>query len=125
MRRVELDEKEHAFGILQRLNSMKGDRTHCDFTVSVNNDEYHAHRNILSAGTDYFNAMLTHDTRESQLGKVEMMDVDSECVKVCIDYIYTGKANVPDGKIEELIHVAHLMQLDMLFEGLVKIFLRA
>ena len=115
---IKLDEKEHALSILRQLNSMKLGREKCDFIVAVDCDEYHAHKNILSAASEYFKDMLSSDTVENQIGRAEMIGLDSECVRACIDFIYSGKIDIPEGKIEETLHVASVMKLSQLCDGI-------
>lgn len=113
-----LDEKEHAVIMMHELKQMKQEDYLCDFTITVKSYEYRVHKAILSAGSPFFKAMFKHGTSENQAGKVEMKDVDSECVKSCIDFMYSGQFDIPDGKTRQLLHVAIMMQLEKVKEAI-------
>nr|XP_039271099.1 kelch-like protein 12 [Styela clava] len=97
---------------------MRKDKSQCDFSIKAGSEEIFAHRNILSAGSDYFKAMLSHDTKESQAGFVEIKKASPICVEKCIDFIYTGTGSVADGDRQDLMYVAHMMQLQRLCDGI-------
>ncbi|XP_077971162.1 kelch-like protein 11 isoform X2 [Styela clava] len=113
-----LDGNAHSSEILSNLNSMRKDKGQCDFSIKAGSEEIFAHRNILSAGSDYFKAMLSHDTKESQAGFVEIKKASPICVEKCIDFIYTGTGSVADGDRQDLMYVAHMMQLQRLCDGI-------
>ncbi|XP_077975528.1 kelch-like protein 12 [Styela clava] len=109
-----IDINEHNATMMERLDLMRKEKQSCDFIIKVGEEEFHVDKKIMMAASDYFVAMFSHDTLESSNGVVEMKDVNVESVKVCIDYIYTGKASIALEKSEQLLHVATLMQLSVL-----------
>nr|XP_039255716.1 kelch-like protein 12 [Styela clava] len=121
---LNINVNEHNALMMAKLHSMKKDGQHSDLVIKVGSEEFLVHKNMMSAGSDYFDAMLSHDNLETNTGIVEMQDVDVESVKVCIDYIYTGKASISLKKSEQLLHVATLMQLSVLCDKIAE-FLKA
>ncbi|XP_077975522.1 kelch-like protein 26 [Styela clava] len=121
---LDIDVNEHNALMMGKLHSMKKDGQHSDLVIKVGSEEFLVHKNMMSAGSDYFDAMLSHDNLETNTGIVKMQDVDVESVKVCIDYIYTGKASITLEKSEQLLHVATLMQLSVLCDKIAE-FLKA
>ena len=115
-----IDENEHNALMMKRLYNMRKEKHHSDLTIKVGNEEFLVHRNIMSAGSDYFNVMLSHDNLETKTGIVNMIEVDVNSVKLCIDYIYTGKASIILEKCEQLLHVATMMQLSILCNKIVE-----
>lgn len=109
---VHLNPEKHALEMMSMLKQMRQDNIHCDLKIEVEDDVYYTHKSIMTAGSEYFRAMLRHDTRELREGRVVFRDVDSECVKKCIDFIYSARLDIPNGKITDLLHVAVMMQLD-------------
>lgn len=86
-----LDEHKHATAMMRKLHQMKIDINLCDFIIKVNNREFRTHRNILAAGSNFFEAMFNHDTEETRNGIIVMKEVDEECVKSCVDFMYSGE----------------------------------
>lgn len=114
---LKIDKKEHAYEVLQNLNNYRKEKKHCDFIVKAGSEDIPAHRNVLSASSDYFKAMLSHETKENQAGIANIKEADPNCVKKCIHFIYTGEASVEGVTHADLMHVAHIMQLRRLCDG--------
>ncbi|XP_077975359.1 kelch-like protein 28 isoform X2 [Styela clava] len=100
---------KHCGKMMMALNKQRESKEHSDFTIMVDGKEILTHRNVLSAGSDYFRAMLSHENVESSSGVVVMKHVQYSNLKTCIDYIYTG--HVPTANREQLMHTAHMLQL--------------
>nr|XP_039250417.1 kelch-like protein 2 [Styela clava] len=100
---------KHCGKMMMALNKQRESKDHNDFAIMVGDEKIPAHRNVLSAGSDYFRAMLSHENVESSSGVVVMKEVQYSSVKSCIDYIYTGHVSTADS--EQLMHTAHMLQL--------------
>nr|XP_039247545.1 kelch-like protein 12 [Styela clava] len=116
--KIDTDSKEHAVKILQQLNEYRKTGRHCDFMIKAGSEELPVHKNIVSASSDYFKAMLSHENVETKSGVVEIKEFDEVCVKKCVDFIYTGDAYVAKEKRETLMGVAHMMQLERLCDSI-------
>nr|XP_039247540.1 kelch-like protein 20 [Styela clava] len=116
--KINTDSKEHAVEILQQLNEYRKTGRHCDFMIKAGSEELPVHKNIVSASSDYFKAMLSHENVETKSGVVEIKGFDEVCVKKCVDFIYTGDAYVAKEKRETLMGVAHMMQLQRLCDSI-------
>ncbi|XP_077969897.1 kelch-like protein 2, partial [Styela clava] len=116
--KINTDSKEHAVEILQQLNEYQKTGHHCDFMIKAGSEELPVHKNIVSASSDYFKAMLSHENVETKSGVVEIKEFDEVCVKKCVDFIYTGDAYVAKEKRETLMGVAHMMQLQRLCDSI-------
>nr|XP_039247532.1 kelch-like protein 38 [Styela clava] len=116
--KINTDSKEHAVEILQQLNEYRNTGRHCDFMIKAGSEELPVHKNIVSASSDYFNAMLSHENVETKSGVVEIKEFDEVCVGKCVDFIYTGDAYVAKEKRETLMGVAHMMQLQRLCDSI-------
>nr|XP_039254024.1 kelch-like protein 12 [Styela clava] len=117
-RTIPMDKNAHDAELLENLNRMRENKMFCDFLIKAGSEEIPVHKNVVSAGSDYFKAMLSHDTKESQAGVVDIKESNPVCVKKCIDFIYTGTGSVADENREELMLVAHMMQLQRLCDGI-------
>ncbi|XP_039255353.2 kelch-like protein 21 [Styela clava] len=111
-----IQDNKHNNLMMQKLDDMRKEKRLSDFTIKVGNEEFPVHKNVMSAGSDYFDAMLSHENLESNTGIVDMKEVDVYSVKVCIDYIYTGNALFTLEKCEQLLHVANILQLSRFCE---------
>ncbi|XP_065205299.1 speckle-type POZ protein B-like isoform X10 [Planococcus citri] len=62
-----------------------------DVVLSVNGKDFSAHKVVLAAHSPVFHAMFKHNTKENQLNRVDIEDVDEQVVGEMLKYIYTGK----------------------------------
>ncbi|XP_077975361.1 kelch-like protein 24a isoform X2 [Styela clava] len=103
---------KHCGKMMMALNKQRESKGHSDFAIMVGDETIPAHRNVLSAGSDYFRAMLSHENVESSTGIVAMKQVQYSSVKTCINYIYTGNFPTPGcEEREQLMFTAHMLQL--------------
>nr|XP_039247549.1 kelch-like protein 17 [Styela clava] len=86
--------------------------------IKAGSEELPVHKNIVSASSEYFKAMLSHENVETKSGVVVIKEFDEVCVKKCVDFIYTGDAYVAKEKRETLMGVAHMMQLQRLCDSI-------
>nr|XP_039250647.1 kelch-like protein 12 [Styela clava] len=102
----------HCGKMMMALNEQRESKGHSDFAIMVGDEKISAHKNVLSAGSDYFRAMLSHENVESSTGIVAMKQVQYSSVKTCISYIYTGNFPTPgQEERQQLMHTAHMLQL--------------
>nr|XP_039250548.1 kelch-like protein 2 isoform X1 [Styela clava] len=103
---------KHCGKMMMALNEQRESKVHSDFAIMVGDEKIPAHRNVLSVGSDYFRAMLSHENVESSTGIVAMKQVQYSSVKTCINYIYTGNFPTPGHEErEQLMFTAHMLQL--------------
>ncbi|XP_077972187.1 kelch-like protein 12 [Styela clava] len=118
---IKCDKNNRIWRVFQRLDRLRKDKDRCDVLIKVGSDEILAHKNVLSANSDYFDKMFAHDTKEKQSGICEMKEVDAFCVKKCVDYMYSCEIAAPFEKLGDLLHVATLLQLDEVCSGIVEL----
>lgn len=53
-----------------------------------------AHRIVLSAASDYFDAMFTNDFGEANQNEIELQGVDPDALETLVCYCYTGNEAV-------------------------------
>ena len=51
---------------------------------------------------------------------MKIKDCDPDCVKKCVEFIYSGVATVAKEKREPMMHVAHLMQLHRTYDFILR-----
>lgn len=72
-----------------------------DITIEANGVEFKAHKALLIARSEYFRAMLTHDTIEANTGQVKVSDIDPQVMRAVLRFIYSG--NIEINSLEETI----------------------
>ncbi|CAH6915899.1 speckle-type POZ protein [Phodopus roborovskii] len=63
-----------------------------DCCLVVAGQEFRAHKAILAARSPVFRALFQHDLEESRTDRFEIHDLELQCFKTMMDFIYTGKA---------------------------------
>lgn len=66
---------------------------YCDFIIKAGEKKVSVHKCVIAASSDYFAAMLNHDTEENRLGMVDIKHANPECVMTCIEVMYIGQAS--------------------------------
>lgn len=85
-----------------------------DCTVECEGQEFFCHKCILMARSTIFNAMLTHNMEENQLGKVVIKDLDADIVHSMLRYMYSGTAPNLNGQEARLLVAAQKYDLNEL-----------
>lgn len=85
-----------------------------DFIIeSQDGEEFHVHRNVLSVHSEVFKAMLHEDMAESRTGRVKLVDVASQDLRIMIEYIYTSTISaIGDIDIPNIIMLADRYNLE-------------
>ncbi|XP_044581033.1 speckle-type POZ protein-like A [Cotesia glomerata] len=83
----------------------------CDVKIQVGSEIFDAHKVILIARSCVFDAMFSHDMKESEENEITIPDVDPVVFKKVLDYIYTDKVEDLDTFAEELLEVSDKYQL--------------
>ncbi|XP_039271297.1 kelch-like protein 7 [Styela clava] len=117
---VVIADSEYQSSSLERINNLREYGLYCDFVIVVEEEKLPVHKNVIAANSDYFRAMLSHDTKESMEGTVEIQDVQIKAVRICIAYIYTGIASFENDDILEVYHTADVFQLHRLVTNILK-----
>lgn len=117
---IVISDTEYQSSSLGRINNLREYGLYCDFIIVVDGEKLPVHKNIVAANSEYFRAMLSHDTKESIEGTVEIQDVEIKAVRICIAYIYTGIVTFENDDILEVYHTADVFQLHQLVSSILK-----
>ncbi|XP_073839399.1 speckle-type POZ protein-like B [Musca autumnalis] len=74
--------------------------------VAKGGTEYKAHKVILSARSDVFDAMFRNECLESKTNRIEIDDMEADVMREMLNYIYTGKV-VHEEMAPDLLMVAN------------------
>ncbi|XP_039269437.2 uncharacterized protein LOC120344336 [Styela clava] len=107
---------DHAVNVMLSMEQMKNREFLCDFIINVDKYSFKTHRVVLAACSSYFNAMFSSNMKEVREGSVTMMDIESDAMRKCIEYMYVGEVDISMEEVEDVLHVSKLIQLDGLSE---------
>ena len=110
---VEESEKGHAVvfedfkdELLHRLNELRETNILCDTTIRAQEQDFPAHKCVLSAASPYFRAMFTSELKEKESNLVELQDAKSTTISDVLQFIYTGKASIDSSNAQDLVIMA-------------------
>jgi hypothetical protein len=66
------------------------DQTSFDFTIECQNEKFRVHQMVLRDQSEYFEAVLGSDCKESREKRVIINDFEAKVVEVLLKYIYNG-----------------------------------
>ncbi|XP_077108277.1 kelch-like protein 11 [Ranitomeya variabilis] len=108
----------HCSDLAWRQNEQRKQGLFCDMTLVFvgGGREFHAHRSVLAAATDYFAPLLSGHFQESRSGRVDMKwssepGPDLETVEAVIQYMYTGQIRVCTGNVHEVLELSDRLLL--------------
>ncbi len=97
-KRLPADQSEsdkHRQSLLNMLVDLRHNKELCDVIITVENKEFHAHKNILSASSDYFRSMFTSEFQEKTQDEVEL-DGTSASFERLLEFAYSGHLKLED-----------------------------
>ena len=95
--------------MLNRINGLRQHGAMCDVIIRVEDAQFLAHRNILSASSDYFLAMFNGNMKESNQEIITITGVTGESMKSILNFIYTGEIVLDWNNVELILQGANLM----------------
>lgn len=101
---------QHAGNVLSRLNDLWQREELCDVAIIVEGRTIKAHRAVLAASSQYFNAMFTRKMSERNQATVEIKGVDFYSVQMLIQFSYTSQLTITDSSVQNLFLAADLLQ---------------
>ena len=108
----------------EALNVLRQSGELCDIIIRTDDGiETVAHRVVLAACSPYFRAMFTTNFIESKQPIIELKGVAGKALCNIIDYFYTSKLYVNFLNVEEIIVLAHVLQVEDMIEKC-EVFLR-
>ena len=88
----------------------------CDVKLKVGDQNFKAHRDVLSNASDYFSAMFSHNMKEKGQDEIELKDISLKGFSAMLDYFYHGHVTLEPSKVEEVIEGARYFHVDWLLE---------
>uniref|UniRef100_A0A1B6DS04 Kelch-like protein diablo n=1 Tax=Clastoptera arizonana TaxID=38151 RepID=A0A1B6DS04_9HEMI len=100
----------HAHRAFDVINLMRKQNLLCDVRLVADNIEVPAHKMVLASCSPYFHAMFT-SFEESKLDRIVLKSIDSQALKLLIEYVYTSEVHVTEENVQALLPAANLLQL--------------
>ncbi|XP_078586863.1 uncharacterized protein LOC144868479 isoform X1 [Branchiostoma floridae x Branchiostoma japonicum] len=102
----------HGNKILQGLNKQRLDSSLCDVTITVQGQQYKAHKSVLAAYSPYFHGMFTVNWLSSEGDLVMELDgVTSHAFDSLLKLIYTSVLTVSPTIISEVVSAATYLDM--------------
>uniref|UniRef100_A0A8C5LW45 Uncharacterized protein n=1 Tax=Leptobrachium leishanense TaxID=445787 RepID=A0A8C5LW45_9ANUR len=98
----------HGWSILQKLNEQKSMGLFCDVSLMVEGKIFLAHKNVLSACSDYFYAALSRNEQQ------QFLVLDNVCLEGfshLLDFIYSYK--IPSCHVQDFMQAAQVLQVSL------------
>lgn len=94
------------------VSFLHDNREFSDVTIYAGGREFSAHKIILAVRSPVFRAMFRHDMEESRTNRVEIEDIDGECMCEVLRYIYTGKIEKMEQLASSLLSASEKYHMD-------------
>ncbi|XP_066526614.1 kelch repeat and BTB domain-containing protein 8 [Hoplias malabaricus] len=105
----------HACTILQQLKALYDEAQLTDIVVEVDHGKtFSCHRNVLAAISPYFRSMFTSGLTESSQREVRIVGVESESMRLVLDYAYTSRVTLSECNVQALFTAASIFQIPAL-----------
>lgn len=101
----------HGDRVLSKMETFLNNEQLCDVVLLAGQKRIPAHRLLLSAVSDYFSAMFTSDVREASEREIRLEDVDPAALQALVQFMYTGRIDLLEETVENLLSTACLLQL--------------
>ncbi|KAM4807941.1 uncharacterized protein WCC33_001438 [Rhinophrynus dorsalis] len=98
----------HSWSILQKLNEQKSMGLFCDVSLMVEGKIFLAHKNVLSACSEYFYAALSRNEQQ------QFLVLDNVCLEGfshLLDFIYSYK--IPTCHVQDFMQAAQVLQVSL------------
>uniref|UniRef100_D3TND1 Kelch-like protein diablo n=1 Tax=Glossina morsitans morsitans TaxID=37546 RepID=D3TND1_GLOMM len=110
---------QYPFKMLENLNQLRGETRFCDVDIVAGGATYAAHRVVLSAASAYFEAMFRPELGLNEVNQktVILHTIDGEILNILLDFIYTGRCEITQTNVQELLAAADMLQLHEVVDG--------
>lgn len=96
---------------LQRgMETLRVNRELTDVTLCVQGHDFHCHRAILAAASQYFRAMFCSGLKESHEERVEIKGLDSGTMRSLLEYTYTSRVLLTHSNVQRILEAASQFQ---------------
>ena len=76
--------------VMKSLNEFRKEGILCDVTLSAQGESFPAHRNVLSANSEFFKALFANEMKENIENTVHMEEFEPQVMEQLLNYMYGG-----------------------------------
>uniref|UniRef100_A0A672ZQD5 BTB domain-containing protein n=1 Tax=Sphaeramia orbicularis TaxID=375764 RepID=A0A672ZQD5_9TELE len=100
----------HKHSILSKFDKLRKQDLLCDITLVVEDIHFKAHKALLAASSEYFSVIFT---AQNQVGQslYRLDDTAAEMFAAVLEFIYSAQVCVEESAKEQLLAVAHRMEV--------------
>ena len=80
--------------VMESLNDFRKEGTLCDVTLSAQGESFPAHRNVLSANSEFFKALFANEMKEKVENTVHMEEFEPQVMEQLLTYMYGGGISI-------------------------------
>uniref|UniRef100_A0A3Q0S4R2 BTB domain-containing protein n=1 Tax=Amphilophus citrinellus TaxID=61819 RepID=A0A3Q0S4R2_AMPCI len=95
----------HSGKVLEQLNRQRKQGLLCDCTFVVDGVDFKAHKAVLAACSVYFRTLFL-DQKD-----VVHLDISNASIQHVLDFMYTAKLSLSLQNVEDVLSVAHFLQM--------------
>lgn len=81
----------HAERMMKKMEEYAHKQTLCNVVLVAGARRIPAHRVVLSAASDYFEAMFRNDVQEATMEEIRLKEVDPDALAAIVKFAYTGQ----------------------------------
>ncbi|XP_048875691.1 zinc finger and BTB domain-containing protein 7C [Brienomyrus brachyistius] len=101
----------HSSDVLCSLNEQRRDGLLCDVVLIVRDQEYHTHRSVLAACSQYFKKLFTVGMDCDQHSVYEIDFVAPESLTAILEFAYTSTLTITTSNVKEILNAAQMLEI--------------
>ena len=100
-----------------RMVDMWRQGTLCDATITAEGCDFEVHRNVASAGSEFFFGAFTSGLAESGSASVSLPEIKAAAIEAVLCFLYTGACEVDEVALSSLLTASAYLQTTTLTEA--------
>ncbi|XP_069505495.1 zinc finger and BTB domain-containing protein 7A [Ambystoma mexicanum] len=107
---------DHSSDILSSLNEQRNQGLLCDVVILVDDQEFHSHRSVLAASSQYFKKLFTSGAVVDRQNVYVIDFVSAEALSALLEYAYTATLTVSTSNVGDILNAANLLEIPSVTE---------
>ena len=106
----------HFTEIMRAMNCLRQEKTFCDISLTIEDKQVFAHKNVLAAGSPYFRTLFLGHFAEATMPDINLSSVTKDIVVLesIISFIYTGEINIDKNNLAVIVKLASFFLINQL-----------
>ncbi|XP_071960871.1 kelch-like protein 18 [Antedon mediterranea] len=104
----------HTSAAFQIMNDLRTSKDLCDIIVSVDNQDFYAHKVVLAGCSPYLRAMFTNGMLETDKNVVKIQGIDPVAMEIILDFMYTATIDVNVENVQIVLAGASMLNMSSL-----------